>query len=295
MELQDPRDLGDSPTRTSDNDTPRRQTVHAVYFAHSGETSDRRDWHPLAAHLKATGDRAAEFLAATGAGAFGRAAGMLHDLGKYTPEFQRHLAGTPIAAPHSTAGAQVAMTRYPSAIGKMLAFCIAGHHAGLANAAKGERSLSLTERLAERVPSLDACWEDEIALDAIDPPQIAPRSPEHIGFCAAMFVRMVFSALVDADYLDTEAYYADVQGAPVRRGGHPSLTELARRLEDHLATAEFIGLERAEAAARRAPVYTRIYRTVIDDYETIEAILREVGVQPLPPATDESRGQRSCP
>lgn len=235
MELQDPRDLGDSPTRTSDNGTPRRQTVHAVYFAHSGETSDRRDWHPLAAHLKATGDRAAEFLAATGAGAFGRAAGMLHDLGKYTPEFQRHLAGTPIAAPHSTAGAQVAMTRYPSAIGKMLAFCIAGHHAGLANAAKGERSLSLTERLAERVPSLDACWEDEIALDAIDPPQIAPRSREHIGFCAAMFVRMVFSALVDADYLDTEAYYADVQGAPVRRGGHPSLTELARRLEDHLA------------------------------------------------------------
>ena len=49
------------------------------------------------------------------------------------------------------------------------------------------------------------------------------------------------------------------------------------------ATSGFIGRERAEAAARRAPVYTRIYRTAIEDCETIEAMLREVGVLPLPP------------
>lgn len=235
MELQDPWDVGSSATYTSENRTPRRPRAQVAYFAHSGKTPDRSDWHPLAAHLKATGDRAAGFLAATSAGEFGRAAGVLHDLGKYTPEFQRRLSGAAIAAPHSTAGAQVAMARYPNAVGKMLAFCIAGHHAGLANAANGERSLSLTERLVERVPTLDPYWEHEIEFGAIDPPRIVARSPEHFGFCAAMFVRMVFSALVDADYLDTEAYYADVQDAPVRRGGHPSLTELAGRLEDYLA------------------------------------------------------------
>ena len=205
-----------------------------MYYAHSGETSDQGDWHPLAAHLKGTGDRAAGFLDALGAAAFARAAGLLHDLGKYTPEFQRRLAGAPIAAPHSTAGAQEAMTRYPSAVGKILAFCIAGHHAGLANWTNGERSLSLADRLIEKVPELDPCWRDEVTLDAIDPPRIAPRSPDDIGFCASMFVRMVFSTLVDADYLDTEAYYAEVRGTQVPRGSYPSLTELAGRLEEHL-------------------------------------------------------------
>ena len=208
--------------------------MNSAYFAHSYETSDRRDWHLLATHLKATGDRAAGFLDAMGAGAFGRAAGLLHDLGKYTPDFQRRLEGATIAAPHSTAGAQEAMARYPTSVGKILAFCVAGHHAGLANAVNGERSLSLADRLIEQVPRLDPCWQEEVALDAIDPPRIAYRSQEHIGFCASMFVRMVFSALVDADYLDTEAYYAKVQGTQVRRGGDPSLDELAGRLENYL-------------------------------------------------------------
>lgn len=207
-----------------------------TYYAHSGQTSDQRDWHSLAAHLRATGERAHGFLDVVGAGAFGRAAGVLHDLGKYTPEFQRRLAGASIAAPHSTAGARIAMTRYPSAVGKILAFCIAGHHAGLANATNGERSLSLVDRLGEHVPDLDPCWQEEVALGPVEPPRMELRSPDNIGFCASMFVRMVFSALVDADYLDTEAYYADAQSQVVPRGGHPSMIDLAIRLEEYLGS-----------------------------------------------------------
>ena len=142
------------------------------------------------------------------------------------------------------------MKRYPSMVGKMLAFCIAGHHAGLANAVNGERSSSLADRLAEQVPKPDPCWQEEVALDAIDPPRVAPRSGDHIGFSASMFVRMVFSALVDADYLDTEAYYAATQGADVPRGGHPSLTELRSRLDDHLGTLARDAPESAVNAVR---------------------------------------------
>jgi len=55
------------------------------------------------------------------------------------------------------------------------------------------------------------------------------------------------------------------------------------------ATAEFAGRERAEAVARRVPVYTGIYRTTIDDRQAIGTILREVGLLPLPPARTASR------
>ena len=57
------------------------------------------------------------------------------------------------------------------------------------------------------------------------------------------------------------------------------------------ATTGFIGRERAEAVARRARVYTRIYRTAIDDCEKIETMLREVTILPLPPATADSRDE----
>ena len=93
------------------------------------------------------------------------------------------------------------------------------------------------------------------------------------------------------------ASYPDAHRGLPETGGdeHTTYLHFVVNWLEIFATAEFIGLERAEAAARRAPIYTRIYRTVIDDYETIVAILREVGVQPLPPATDESRGQRPYP
>ena len=57
------------------------------------------------------------------------------------------------------------------------------------------------------------------------------------------------------------------------------------------AAAEFIGRERAVAVARRSHVYSWIYRTTMDDWETIETVLREVGVLPLPPAAADSRGE----
>ena len=76
---------------------------------------------------------------------------------------------------------------------------------------------------------------------------------------------------------------------------HTTYLHLVVNWLEIFTTAEFIGRERAEAVARRAPVYTRIYRTVIDDYETIGAMLRDVGVQPLPLATGGSPVQRPRP
>ena len=206
----------------------------AAYFAHSGDPSDQADWHPLAAHLQGTGAKAAGFLEAAGFEDFGRVAGLLHDLGKYTPKFQRRLEGDTGRVDHSTAGAQVAMERFGPVIGKMLAFCIAGHHAGLANGVNGAQISSLNDRLKRQIDELDPAWRSEITIGAIAKPPLVPRSRATIGFSATFFIRMLFSALVDADFLDTEAYYDGLRGEKAARGGHPALGQLRVQLDRHL-------------------------------------------------------------
>jgi CRISPR-associated endonuclease/helicase Cas3 len=60
-----------------------------TFFAHSTDNSDQSDWQTLASHLSAVGMLAAERAERFGGEEFGRAAGLLHDLGKYTEEFQK--------------------------------------------------------------------------------------------------------------------------------------------------------------------------------------------------------------
>ena len=205
-----------------------------MYFAHSHDSLEPALWHLLSQHLKNTGDRAAAFLDATGVGNLGQAAGLLHDLGKYSNEFQQRLAGNPAPVDHSTAGAQTALKRYPGPLGKIIAYCVAGHHAGLANGVNGERIGALADRLASSPPTLDPIWQTQVALPELLPPRIRPRDASYAGFSAAFLIRMVFSALVDADYLDTEAWYSEVDGRASPRCNHLGIDQLLERLDSHL-------------------------------------------------------------
>ena len=221
--------------------------VRSTYYAHSGASEDREHWHRLSEHLAGSGTRTAGFLDVVGGTDIGRVAGLLHDLGKYTQEFQDRLSGGHRRVNHSTAGAKEAVDRYGKHLGKMLAFCIAGHHAGLANGVNGEQTTALEARLKDKVPVPDPIWRQEIVLPANLPaPHIKPRDRDTAGFCAAFFIRMLFSALVDADYLDTEAYFARLQGAPKPRGQHPTLAELQGRLNTYL--------DKLAAGAKTSPV-----------------------------------------
>lgn len=140
-------------------ETARKMTTtfgepSARYFAHSSGTSETKIWQPLSHHLKGTGHRGSNFLAHIGLGEVARTAGLLHDLGKYSQEFQDRLAGGR-RCDHASAGAKVAIDRFGESLGKILAFCIAGHHAGLANGVNGDRISSLEDRLLKDVPQLD--------------------------------------------------------------------------------------------------------------------------------------------
>ncbi|EQD62448.1 DEAD/DEAH box helicase:HD domain protein, partial [mine drainage metagenome] len=120
-------------------------------IAHAAQYPDGawRDPHDLAEHLREVGALAASFAQHYGAG-WARLAGRWHDLGKYRPRFQHyirqvsgfeadaHIKGEVGGkAPHSTAGAMLAKEHFKQAgfgnAGRVLAYLIAGHHAGLAD------------------------------------------------------------------------------------------------------------------------------------------------------------------
>lgn len=208
-----------------------------MYYAHSASDGDKSDWQLLKHHLAAVGRLAAKRAERFGAESWGEAAGLLHDLGKYTIPFQRRLEGSPERVDHSTAGAHIAIEKYGQ-LGQLLAYLIAGHHAGLANGRDiGERT-PLKTRLEADLPSLDPLWQEEIALPGeLLPPEHFEWRRERFHFQASFLSRMVFSCLVDADFVDTEAFYATHEkGVPHARGGGPPLSILRDALDQRLAT-----------------------------------------------------------
>lgn len=172
--------------------------------------------HPLSEHLQGTARRAAAFAEAFGSGDWARVAGLWHDLGKFNPEWQdylkrksgyvpdAHLEGGPGKVDHSTAGALLAASLGPA--GRILAYLIAGHHAGLPDwiseiGVGGALSVRMTdkEHLVKAVKG-EVCQ----GLLSMAPPRTRPSSaePEHFH----LWIRLLFSCLVDGDFLDTEAF-----------------------------------------------------------------------------------------
>lgn len=212
------------------------------WFAHSTSSPDHSNWQPLAEHLVNVGRLAGEMGSVFGVRQMADVAGRLHDLGKYTLPFQARLNGAPERVDHSTWGARIALKRYGQ-LGQLLAYGIAGHHAGLANGkGEGERT-PLEERLAADLPELAACWENEVSLPAAAerPPEFKPFGLNHqqardrLQFQLSFLVRMLFSCLVDADFLDTEAFYQDGKGDTIDRARQSaSLSELRQQLDGYL-------------------------------------------------------------
>lgn len=205
------------------------------YYAHSaqdkfGNLLPYEHWQTLQSHSVNVGEMAAEFARVFGAQEIACQTGQLHDLGKYSEAFNHRLYGGP-SVDHATAGAKIAVERWGNAIGKLMAFCIAGHHAGLANGnGEGDNRSTLKQRLALQfgadIPVLDNLWQQEIKLpkNLSAPPLKADA--HHPFFSYAFFTRMLYSCLVDADYLDTEAFYSNLENKAVERGGYPDLNAL---------------------------------------------------------------------
>ena len=218
------------------------------YIAHAAQNADGswRTPHDLADHLIGVATLAAGHAQKFGAEDWARLAGTWHDLGKYRPVFQdyirqksgfekqnAHIEGGAGRVSHSTAGALLACERFGTP-GRVLAYLIASHHAGLYDWHSDFNSLEarliseasqaeLAEALAEAPPEI---------LDHGDfSPNLRNLPGGSAGF--ALWLRMLFSALVDADFLDTEAFMDE--GKASARGVWPELATLRASFDVYMA------------------------------------------------------------
>lgn len=211
------------------------------FYAHSLPDLPLQEWQVLDEHLQNVARISKQFANVFNASDWGYAAGLWHDLGEYSKEFQEylkkssdgdaHIENKPGRVDHSTAGAQYAVKMYKD-YGKILAYCIAGHHAGLPNGISTEES-SLGARLKKVIPSYaDASLEILQAKSQLVPPFQPDQKSKRAGFQISFFIRMIYSCLTDADFLDTEQFLD--KNKALWRSGYPSIDILSNKLEDYL-------------------------------------------------------------
>lgn len=218
-----------------------------VAYAHTLPDLPEEKWEPLAKHLEEVAELCGLHASAFNALDWGRLAGMCHDLGKASEDFQAYLrmsnrdsddvgeeASSGKKIDHSTFGARFVASALPGPVGRVLAFSIAGHHAGLPDAFPGDdlsgRS-SLSARLNPSITQIPHVHDPDLKLTA--PALSLNATPRSREFALAFFTRMLFSCLVDADRLCTEAF-CDYDAAKERALPRPSLCELREQLDAYL-------------------------------------------------------------
>jgi len=212
------------------------------YFAH---TAPDRNWEPLAEHLQCVAKKAAEYACAFASAEWAELAGAWHDLGKYSIDFQNYLAasakdGSHVSelrgtVDHSSAGAQWAIATEPK-LGMIMAHVIAGHHAGLLNYDGEAGAACLRHRLTKDLLP----WQDAAPAKLLErkiprlPHLGKPDSHQHAAFRVSFWIRMLFSALVDADFLATEMFM-NREKAALRATTPPFLSSMQVSLNNYLA------------------------------------------------------------
>jgi CRISPR-associated endonuclease/helicase Cas3 len=250
------------------------------YYAHTADDAqDKRlressgKWQLLADHLRQVAEFAAKFAAPFNASNEAYLAGLLHDLGKYSARFQDRLRDPSIHGINhwsmGTLAAAITHKHLPAA------FAIEGHHTGMPAFAENDAEISL-EALRPRLANLTrpdsaaklngfpeslAELTARMAADGVSLPSSTPPPAAAQDFATALRTRMIFSCLVDADFLDTEAHFDPAQTArrlPPALQPEPALAHLLAFLSGKSSSGFVNQLRRqllydALAAAERTP------------------------------------------
>lgn len=210
--------------------------AHIVKYSNGSWASP----HFLTEHSEETARLAEEFASKFHSESWGKACGMAHDAGKGRLLWQQylktksgydqdaHLEGRAGKIPHAIHGAELVEHLYGKGIGRILAYCIAGHHTGLPDwsiaEGSGYSSLQFQKTQAKDVDQINSIIKERLA-------KIKPTNPPwkfNHGLDLSLWIRMLFSCLVDADFLDTERYMNPSKAT--NRGGYCSISQLLERL-----------------------------------------------------------------
>lgn len=205
------------------------------FYAHT--PNERGDWHKLETHLMAVAELAREFAEPFGAGDLAYAAGLLHDVGKYSDEFQKYLKRCdearqngkkgrvfPGGGDHKEAGALWSSDLFDGDKVNWLAFGILGHH-GQVPAKSEIASKTLTPDTLRKVNEcIRLARRDTKALKRL-PDTLNREEPRAKSDTSRdMYLRMLYSCLLDADSLDTERHF-DEDKAELRKPLTPEQTK----------------------------------------------------------------------
>lgn len=196
-------------------------------IAHINESGEEQT---IEEHLHGTARLAEGFAKEFGCGEMGYFCGILHDIGKYSGEFQRRIKDPEHTrkVDHSTAGALEAMRRnnIPAAM------AIAGHHSGLLDGGSWKGSVegdgTFFGRIKKQPPDYSE-WKTKMMPGNANAPSFCIGADQ--GFAMSFFIRMIYSCLVDADYLDTENF---MNKGDVVRGRYSSIDELCARFDRYI-------------------------------------------------------------
>ncbi len=243
------------------------------FYAHSRNDKGAGKPDPLQTHLNEVRSNASSYAEAFGADPLANVAGLLHDLGKYADQFQRRLEN-PSAEPardHSIAGAAAILGCYKG-LGEMAALAVEGHHIGLKQIRTGINDSQAWETWLRQISSdlsqnpdtftetklpllLERFRQDAGAFSKLPTAGFPNLLHDECASAAAMLdVRMLFSALVDADFLDTEAHFngnAKQPRIPRPDGPRLLIDECLVRLDEYLREIRATSSANADIQALR--------------------------------------------
>ncbi len=188
-----------------------REEQFEKYWAHSANKCDA--WHSCADHLDSVSNLARQYMQGRKGADETALAGILHDLGKYGDRFQLRLQGKDSGLDHWSQGASLALTEFHAVTA---ALAIEGHHIGLQRGSKDSLRRLLPDNLVTSVlPGLSLSDPDlerlqlRAAADGLIFNKLRTRVLASWAQAVASMldVRMLFSCLVDADFLDTDAHF----------------------------------------------------------------------------------------
>lgn len=185
------------------------------YIAHIGSAGGEEHLiQSLDDHLAGVAELAASFAGEFNNEEWGRTLGLWHDLGKHSSEFQQYIRVNSgyeeddqryPKTDHTSAGA-IHSVKQLGGMGYPLAYAIAGHHAGLLNWHSEIGFVGDLGSRLKKLPFYDAVI-GKIDRHLMQKPSL--NKPCGMGVDQEgihLWIRMLFSCLVDADYLDTENF-----------------------------------------------------------------------------------------